>query len=196
MRREIVYDEDYFIKSNYKNYFSGWYRWFHWVKFVWLGVELKLLGIKKVFDFGCADGVSIAALRLLGLEGWGCDVSEAAIKRAPIQARKYVYVGDVFEKKWKNNYFDIVVSFDVLEHIKPTELERTLEELSRISKRGLLGIFVKDELVAKIHRKLNKLHPDHLSEHTSDWWIKLFESMGWKWKRLPLSRKGTFLVWW
>lgn len=190
----MSYDRSYFEESNYKNYTKGWYRFTHWVKFLWLGMWLRMFGVKRVLDFGCADGVSVAAFRILGIEAWGCDLSKYAISKAPLIAKDYLWVGQVYDKKFSNNYFDYVVSFDVLEHVSPKQLCRVVKYLAKVARKGVLGIYVKDEIVARIHKKINKKHPDHLSEHDSYWWRKYFAKKEYKVKHLPFSRKGSFWV--
>lgn len=188
------YNKSYFETSNYKNYTRGKYRLWHWIKYLWLGLWFRIFGKKRVFDFGCADGVSVAAFRLVGLEAYGCDLSKYAISMVPKIAKKYVWVGNINERNFPDKYFDLIVSFDVLEHIPPDEIDMIGEELARIAKFGLLGIYVKDELIARLHHKIGKLHPDHLSEHESSWWERWFKKHNFEARHLLGSRKGTYLV--
>jgi len=46
------------------------------VRFYPLALTLKLIGIKKVLDVGCAYGALIYILRKLNIEAWGIDISE------------------------------------------------------------------------------------------------------------------------
>ncbi|MDH5506317.1 MAG: class I SAM-dependent methyltransferase [Anaerolineae bacterium] len=189
-----MYDKEYYESLNYRNYTSGFYRFWHWVKFVWIGLILRGIGAKTVLDFGCADGVSVAAFRFLGIKAWGIDASDYAVSKAPAQAQDFVWSGKIGDNSFQDNFFDVVVSWDVLEHIDPANLRPVLAELQRLGKRGFWGIYVEDELIAKLHNFIGKQHPDHLSEYTANWWLDTFRSLDIKANRVPLSRKGTFWV--
>lgn len=189
-----VYDKDYFEKTNYKNYTRGIYRAWHWIRYLALGMWLKMSGCRRVLDFGCADGISVASFRMLGIEAWGCDISEYAISKAPTWIKRFIWIGDLEGKRFDKKYFDCIVSFDVLEHIPPSTLEKTINKIRTLSKHALLGIYVTDELVARIHRLIGKNHPDHLSEHDFDWWVKFFAKQGLNIHKFPFTRKGTIVL--
>ncbi len=86
----------------------------------------KLHGIKTFLDAGCGAGDIACSLIKLGLTGEGIDFSEKAIevanqrkKELLIQDNKIEFnVGDI--KKLKKKY-DLVLSLEVLEHIKDHE---------------------------------------------------------------------------
>lgn len=188
------YDKKYFENGNYKDYTSGRYRFWHWTRYLAIGIWLKTLGYRRIIDFGCADGVSVAAFRMVGIEAWGCDVSKYAISMAPDLAKEYVWAGSIGEKKFPDQYFDLAVSFDVMEHIPEKELTNTIKGVMKLCKKALFGIYVEDELIARLHALIGKEHPDHLSSHETTWWRRLFGSMRCNLRHVILSRKGTFWV--
>ncbi len=190
----MTYDKHYFESGNYKHYTSGWYRFWHWVKFTWVGLQLRALRCNTVLDFGCADGVSVAAFRRMGLEAWGVDISDYALSRAPAKAAPYLWQGGLRGQRFPPKHFDVIVSWDVLEHIAPHDLDDVLRDLKRLGRRGLWGIYVTDEWIARLHLRMNKRHPDHLSEHPAQWWRAKFGEYGFRARRAPLARGGTFWV--
>jgi len=194
VKKRCFYNQEYFENGNYKGYTKGWYRIWHYFTGYAVGLYLKTKGVKRVLDFGCADGVMVAAMRKLGIEAWGVDKSEYAISKAPNEAKNYVWCGQIKDMSFGPRYFDMVTSWDVLEHIPPDDIEPVIKDIVRVGKKGLWGIYTKDETIAKLHKALGKTHDDHVSEHDSCWWTEKFEQMGIKWKRLMFYRKGTFLL--
>ena len=103
-----------------------------------LSVLKKYAGkAKRVLDIGCGEGSRLK--RVLGKKiGYGVDVSERAIKMA-----KKKYPGNIFYKispniiPFSDNYFDLVYSAYVLEHIQSPEIFIT--EAERVlKKQGIL----------------------------------------------------------
>ena len=102
--------------------------------------QINKLGIKKgmkVLDAGCGPGTLINQVRALsGADCFGADISALAIKRAKeCGDKKIKYVKSQLEKlPYKSNFFDRVLSFDVLEHVE--DQKKSLSELLRVTKPG------------------------------------------------------------
>ncbi|HNZ29289.1 MAG TPA: class I SAM-dependent methyltransferase [Candidatus Goldiibacteriota bacterium] len=102
--------------------------------------ELEKLELKsgmKVLDAGCGPGILINQLEAMyKIKGYGCDLSKLALKRAKeCGSKKIIYKNSVLEKMpFPKNYFDAVVSFDVLEHVE--NKEKVLSEMARVLKPG------------------------------------------------------------
>lgn len=94
----------------------------------------------KILDIGCGAGKNLESLSRFG-ETFGIDNSPEAIKFC--KKRKLanqVYLRNSDNTKFPNNYFDIVVLLDVLEHV---DEKPTLVEINRILKpNGLLILTV------------------------------------------------------
>jgi SAM-dependent methyltransferase len=93
----------------------------------------------SVLDLGCASGGFLEALGARW-ERHGLDLSELMVRRAAARGGIIVRRADVFSAKFDARSFDVVTSFDVLEHL-PQPLE-FLSEIRRILKPGgmlLLG---------------------------------------------------------
>lgn len=91
---------------------------------------------KRILDIGCGDGVFTKILKdSFKSEVYGIDISKKALKKAQkrgIKIKNY----DIDGKKlpFKNNYFDLVICGDVIEHIINTS--KLIKEVKRILKKG------------------------------------------------------------
>jgi len=100
---------------------------------------------KKVADIGCGSGYGCAILKQNGaVLVSGADISKAAIRFA---FKKYSEFADFTIqnvtdlKEYPDSSFGIIISSEVLEHIKEYRMEqRAIEELKRITKRNGLII--------------------------------------------------------
>jgi len=91
-----------------------------------------------VFDAGCGNGNRSALLAKKGFNVIGGDISPLAIKQAKKRFLKHKNVEflncDLHSVPFKENTFDYIVCFDVIEHVsKP---DRVLNELNRVLKPG------------------------------------------------------------
>lgn len=112
---------------------------------------LDLLGIKKsdrVLDVGCGEGIFLARVaKTYGADGTGVDISKRSIATAKSlrlrsgQARQLRFqVADATQLPFKNERFDHVLSFDLLEHIQ--NQSKVLSEMVRVLRpKGSLLIY-------------------------------------------------------
>lgn len=96
----------------------------------------------RILDIGCANGVFLNILRRNEFEGLhGIDISERAVDYCRRSGLSNVFLMDGARPDFPNEYFDIIIASDVLEHIR--EDGRALLEWVRILKKGgTLVIFV------------------------------------------------------
>lgn len=142
-----IFDEEYFErvhsgihKSNYTR--VGGYA--HWASEQDWSAIADRLGVKAgdyVLDVGCAYGYLVAELRRRGVEAFGLDISEYALRRSDIAVAHYLMKGDILDeipgipdrhpsKKW-----DLVVSLDLLEHFDLVEAMMLMEAISARARR-------------------------------------------------------------
>lgn len=101
---------------------------------------------KFVADIGCGSGYGCEILRLAGAARvCGTDISKSCIKFAQSRYGNSVEftVQDATDlKEYLNDFFDVTMSSEVLEHVKEYGMEqKTINELKRITKnKGLLVI--------------------------------------------------------
>lgn len=75
---------------------------------------------KRVLDFGCGEGYGTNILRKIGSFVVGSDYDKETLYKA---RKKYgpdinLVVSDCLQNCFKDNLFDVVVSFEVIEHVK------------------------------------------------------------------------------
>ncbi|HZQ28326.1 MAG TPA: class I SAM-dependent methyltransferase, partial [Acidimicrobiales bacterium] len=89
-------------------------------------------------DVGCATGFVVEALRELGTDATGSDVSQYAIDHPALGARGHLVWGDLTDRlPFKSGQFDLVTALETLEHLPPDVVPRALDELRRVT-RGYL----------------------------------------------------------
>jgi SAM-dependent methyltransferase len=89
------------------------------------------IGPKSALDAGCAFGFLVEALRQLGVEAFGIDVSSYAIAQVDPAVRGHCRVASVTEPILGR--YDLVICIEVLEHLEPADAERALDNLTAIA---------------------------------------------------------------
>ncbi len=130
-----MYDREYFEEARGSNYCG----YPDLPVFQERAQALSELAPLSVLDIGCAKGYLVKHLRSLGIPAWGADVSDYCVRTSDPEVRPYLVLTDVTRGglPWSNQYFDLVVSYDVLEHIPEQELDRAVEEILRVGRRQL-----------------------------------------------------------
>lgn len=91
----------------------------------------------KILNIGCGTGEESLALRLLG-EVYSLDSSSEALEFCRKKGLKNLYQGVAQRLPFGDSFFDLVVSLDVLEHLKDDV--SAVNETKRVLKEG--GIFI------------------------------------------------------
>lgn len=184
------YDKDYFdagrkhLKSNY-----SYYRPNLWTNFMyWFGarhIVLELLGSKSFFnhkkvkkeviDIGGAKGYIASQLQefLPKSKVWNMDFSSYAIENAFPNIRKRSVVGDIRKIPFKSNCFDVIVCFDVLEHLIASDMPKALEEIKRVMKPGGVGL-----IVPYVGENPLDCDKSHISIFPVSWWRRKISESG------------------
>jgi SAM-dependent methyltransferase len=184
-----LFDADYFErglasgKSLYENY--------RWMPFETIKMAIRMidyLGIvptHSILDFGCALGFLVKAFRILGFEGWGCDISHYAIESSD-GVRPYLKLCDQsfpFRQR-----FDFAIAKDVFEHINEPQLHHILvtlrkhaNEIFAIIPLGENGKFI----VPAYH--LDKTH--RIAENAW-WWKTEFSKAEWQIEKFRYRVEG------
>lgn len=93
---------------------------------------------KTLLDVGCATGRMIKYLRRLGVEAYGVELSDYAMSKAIPEVKKYIKKGNIIKIPYKDNSFEMVTSFNVLEHVEKEKIEQALKECNRVATKFTL----------------------------------------------------------
>lgn len=95
---------------------------------------------QKVLDAGCGQCAVVSYLTRLGRDAYGVEVSQAALDSQacpPLLEAGRVKQGTLANVPFPDNYFDLVFSSDVLEHIPTFDIPNVVQDLVRVSKGHL-----------------------------------------------------------
>lgn len=170
------FGEDYYlngVESGLSNYVD--YKWLPELTIPMAKSFIKIFGIKEgdsVLDFGAARGYFVKALMEHGVNAFGVDVSEWAVKNCHEDV-----VGRVF-----NNiedcplFYDHIFSKDVLEHIPMNELIKILPRLLSACRSSAIFIVpLADSEGGKYIYPNDELDKTHIHRKTLQGWVDLIE---------------------
>lgn len=132
MKQDKIWD---FFQNEMSESFSG-----ALARFIWL--QKKLKKGQRVLNIGVGDG-SFERLSLKnGINIYSLDPSEKSINqlKEKLNLGDKAKVGYSQEIPFENNFFDVVVMSEVLEHLSDDILEKTLPEIRRVLKDS--GLFI------------------------------------------------------
>lgn len=133
------------------------------------------LNPKNCLDVGCGTGRLVHCLRRLGVEAYGIEISKYALQTATKEVKPYLKYGDITKIPYDDNNFDLVLTFDVVEHVERSKLKKALEETVRVSRKWILHKIytVENHWITLFHGK----DFSHLSVLSSSFWVNMFKSM-------------------
>ena len=119
----------------------------------------KFIKGNKILNIACGNGHGSRILSKNQVEVIGIDNSEKAIQTAKRNYKGLRFeIGDAHNIKYKDNFFDSVVSIETIEHVKYPK--KFISEIKRVIKKG--GIFVISTPNKKVENKVCK-NPFHIS---------------------------------
>jgi len=127
---------------------------------------LKKNDCHKVLDHGCGTGRNLLYLKEKGFDVYGIDRSKFAIDQLIDQGvkRDHLTLGDIKKLPYKSNFFDALISVNVISHGNSKEVERYLDEVKRVVRPG--GI-IKLVLCSKqFLKKVSTKHTKKVDEGT------------------------------
>ena len=103
------------------------------------GAIVRHLAPRRTLDVGCGVGALVAEIRRAGVDGAGCDFSDAFLERAPRRARGHLTRQDVAALGYEDGAFDVVTCMEVLEHLPERVIDQAVAELRRVA-RGVVVV--------------------------------------------------------
>ncbi|PLS75619.1 MAG: hypothetical protein CYG61_06550 [Actinobacteria bacterium] len=96
--------------------------------------------VRRTLDVGCATGFVVEALRELGLDAEGVDVSQFAVDQAALGARGHIRYGDLTHRlPFPAGHFDLVSALETLEHLPPEAVPSAVGELRRVTRSYVIA---------------------------------------------------------
>ena len=181
-----MYSHDYFMNKSYNR---GYEDYLKDEKNNIATFKKRLDGIKKykkqgkILDIGCATGILLMLAQKEKWDVYGVEISEFAIEYAKKRFNLNLFKGTLKEARYLNNFFDVVVMDNVIEHL-PDPLSG-LEEINRILKdNGLLYVVtpnIKSSFAHVVGKRWLLLKPDeHLYYFSPKTIKKMLENKGFK----------------
>jgi len=97
--------------------------------------------VRRILDAGCGNGRHVVFFAEQGFDVYGVDISEEAIGIANAWLAKkglkaHLKVGDVEEVHFEDGYFDVIISYGVLDHIPFSKAIKAMQEIRRVLVNG------------------------------------------------------------
>ena len=124
---------------------------------------------KTCVDYVCAKGFLVNALRIVGCDAWGEDISEYAVENCHPNVRDYVSLPN-------DKTYDLLICKDVLEHVEVEDIPSVLQKFKKKSKQFFFVIPLGDDDRFRIREY--EVDITHVTKKDEEWWIKMFESQG------------------
>lgn len=164
----------------------------------WLKIQRHLLRFKFIskyqpdghlFDLGTGWGHFLYTGKQLGYKVHGIEVSELPYKYATNELKLPVEHINFFNMEIKNQEYDLITMWDVLEHIP--DADEVIKRCNYMLKEGgyvILQVPEIDSFIAKILKdKWNMIGIGHANYFSKKTIIKLFENYGFKVKKIKSS---------
>ncbi|OUU62638.1 MAG: methyltransferase [Alphaproteobacteria bacterium TMED62] len=139
----------------------------------------KLKKSDKFLDIGCAKGFLVKEMLSLGIDSYGIDISDYAIKNSEKETFGRLHRGSAISLPFPDKTFECVVSINTLHNFNKKDFVLALKEMIRVGKKSYF---------IQVDSYLNNLQ----KKKFEDWvltaechgypkeWIKLFNKAGYK----------------
>ena len=172
-----LFDEKYY-EDGINNHISGYenYRWMPERTIREATSIIDKINFETVLDFGCAKGFMVYAMRLLGKEAYGVDISDYAVKAGMPEVKDYLSIINSVDDI-KGNY-DLIMAKDVLEHV-PYDVLPSILKAFRIRCRNILvAVPLGDKKKFRIRQY--EMDITHVIRGPEEFWLKALGEAGFK----------------
>ena len=167
MGRPVVYDESFFK--------AAWFKEWETLSVVLCALLESEPRWRAILDFGCGPGVMIDMMTARGLDYVGCDYSSEArqLYLAHYGRNPERYLSSLDDALARDN--DLLLAFDVLEHMRDNEIANLIEEANPIP-----------ELLFNISR--TRGIPGHINIKSDRAWIRFMKEHGYRFEEARTQR--------
>jgi len=129
---------------------------------------------KSAVEFGCGMGMRVYAMNQIGINAYGIELSKYATDNNYIKNK--VSQGDI---TLKGDYGkpDLVVAYDVLEHVKYEDLDKAIDTI-KCGKHILVSVPFRGTPNCDAD-------PTHIIKESREWWVEQFKNKGLKEVAVP-----------
>lgn len=156
-----------------------------WVKYLTTSYSFD-----SVLEIGCSNGVAVRAFRSRGINAYGLDASEIAIRMcAEGSFVPNCIVASATDVPFIDNFVDAVYSCDVYEHLTEDDVIKAIKEAHRLTKKYFFIVLDcqiegNREWITKAKEKFPNEFEDIDNLHVTVWpeykWKNTIESHGFK----------------
>lgn len=164
------FDEDYY-ENGIKKGISG-YENYHYIptRSYSEAIELvKRFNFNSIIDYGAAKGFLVHALRQLGKEAYGEDISDYALSHCLPSVKEYM-------SRPSKRKTDLLFGKDVMEHVSEFDMPNLLKFLYKKADKFVFVIPLGDKEIYRIREY--EVDKTHLIKKDEDWWINIFNQCG------------------
>lgn len=169
------YDADYFLngpatgKSNYISY--------SWKPELTMPLAQRIIDVMDIkqgetfLDVGSSRGYVVKALRRIGVNAFGYDISEWAIENCDLEVK------DVVSTRFPGTKFSYIFSKDVMEHVPESELIPLVDQLlKQCTIKMLIIVPLSNERGGDYVRKEDNMDSTHVIRWPIEEWMDFFQS--------------------
>lgn len=129
---------------------------------------------KDCLEVGCSLGYLIRWLRFFGIDAYGLDFSPVAKKLAPEDVGPYIKVGDVTNIPYKDDSFELVLSYHLLQHLERSKIKPAVKETIRVAKKYIFHKVFTPENWSSI--LFGNRDFSNISFFHTKYWVKVFSA--------------------
>ena len=150
------------------------------------------LEFDTVLDVGASVGAAVSAINARGKQALGLEASLVAVNKAkqidPL--KRPVLWGKATKLPFPSKDFDIVMSTDVFEHLKPEDVEQAIAECQRVARKYIVMKIASLPEQAGWGKKVG-VDDLHLTQQPIFWWKDKFLRMG---DEIVFENKDSFVI--
>jgi SAM-dependent methyltransferase len=178
-------DKDYWEKGNKSGYRDTYLNL--WWNGRWCQCLNRVIPLydKRLLDLGCGIGGFVTVSVLFGADSYGVDLSRYAIEKYREECKKLHLPFDrCFEgschdlSRWPNEYFDIIYSNQVFEHLPEQYVDKMIAEIYRVAKKECICWFSLQMPDQDDIKDPNCKDETHVTLKSKRWWNDKFIKTG------------------
>jgi ubiquinone/menaquinone biosynthesis C-methylase UbiE len=152
-------------------------------------IDRKKVRFVNALDVGCGTGIGMRYALDKGFDVYGIDLADAreAWKKNKVLDR--CKIASALDIPYPDNSFDLVVCFDVMEHIPEDDIPTALKEIRRVGSRGYIFSIALNTEKCPVGKRV----VTHITVMDVDWWKGKLQDAGYSKAVLQKDKSGFHL---